>query len=329
MTQEKTLTEIRPRFVVYTPPFMHRGYTVNGMMRDMIIALAPAAAAAVWQYGIEAFRVMALAAGVCVLTQAVWEKILGRQSRVFDGSALVTGLLFAFLLPAGAPWWLVATGAVLTVILGREVFGGIGCNPLCPSLVGWAAMTVSWPVYMDPTAVNLGSSLIDPLVRMKYYGWTALPQGSEVTLLLGEQLGGLGSVHIAAVLAGGLFLLARGAVRWEIPAAFLAGVLITGAVFWQFGAAMGINPGSTPPPHLYLLTGSTVFVAFFLATDHSSSPVAMGGMFAYGLLAGFLTVLIRIFGMYPDGAPFAVLLASLGTPMFDLIRVAPFGGKRS
>ncbi|MDR2573969.1 MAG: RnfABCDGE type electron transport complex subunit D [Desulfovibrio sp.] len=329
MTQGKTFTEIRPRFVVDTPPFMHRGYTVNAMMRDMLIALAPAAAAAIWQYGIEAFRVMALAAGICVLTQSLWEKALGRQSRVFDGSALVTGVLFAFLLPAGAPWWLVATGSALTVILGREVFGGIGCNPLCPPLVGWAAMTVSWPVYMDPTAVNLSSSLLDPLIRMKYYGWTALSQGSEMALLLGGQLGGLGSAQIAAVLAGGLYLLVRGVVRWEIPAACLAGVLITGAVFWRFGPAMGIGPASAPPPHLYLLTGSTIFVAFFLATEHSSSPVAVGGMFAYGLLAGFLTVLIRIFGMYPDGAPFAVLLTSLGTPMFDLIRAAPFGGKRS
>ena len=328
MTQQTTLTEIRPRYVVDTPPFMHQGYTVNGIMRDMVIALAPAAAAAIYYYGIPAFRVMALAAGTCVLTQALWEGILGRPSRGFDGSALVTGLLFAMLLPAGAPWWLVVVGGALTMILGREVFGGIGCNPLCPPLVGWAAMTVSWPLYMDPTAMNLSSTLIDPLVRLKYFGWSALPEGSETALLLGEQLGGLGSVQIGAVLVGGLFLLARKTVRWEIPAAYLAAVLALGAVFWQFGEAMGINPASTPPPHLYLLTGSTIFAAFFLATDHASSPVSVGGMFAYGLMAGCMTVLIRIFGIYPDGALFAVLLTALATPMFDMIRRQPFGGKR-
>ena len=329
MTQQQSaLTEIRPHFVVDTPPFMHRGYTVNGMMRDMLIALVPAAAAAIYYYGIPAFRVMALAAGASILTQALWEKILGRPIRVFDGSALVTGSLFAFLLPAGAPWWLVVVGSALTMLLGREVFGGLGCNPLCPPLVGWAAMTVSWPVHMDPTAMNLSSGLIDPLLRMKYFGWTALPEGSEIALLLGQQLGGLGSAQIAALMLGGLFLLARKTVRWEIPAGFLIGVLALGAVFWQFGAAMGVNPANTPPPHLYLLTGSTIFAAFFLATDHTSSPVAVAGMFCYGLLAGCMTVMIRIFGIYPDGALFAVLVAALGTPMFDLIRTQPFGGKR-
>ena len=298
-------------------------------MRDMLIALAPAAAAAIWHYGLPAVRVMALAAGVCVLTQALWEKLLGRSSRVFDGSALVTGLLLAFLLPAGAPWWLVATGAALTMLLGRELFGGLGCNPLCPPLVGWAALTVSWPVHMDPTAMNLGSSLIDPLIRMKYFGWTALPEGSELALALGGQLGGLGSTQVAALLLGGLFLLARKVVRWEIPAAFLAGVLALGSLFWLFGETMGVNPANCPPPHLYLLTGSTLFAAFFLATDHASSPVAIAGMFGYGLLAGCMTVLIRIFGIYPDGAPFAVLLAALTAPLLDLIRPQPFGGKRS
>lgn len=329
MTQQATeLTEIRPRFVVDTPPYLHRGYTVGGMMRDMGIAMLPAMVMAVYYAGIQPLRVIALAAGSCVLAQMVWEKLLGRPSRIYDGTALITGLLFAFLLPAGAPWWLVLTGSIVTIILGREIFGGLGCNPLCPPLVGWAAMTVAWPVYMDPTAMNLQSSFIDPLLRMKYFGWEALPANCEVPLLLGEQLGGLGSAQIAAVLLGGLFLVARKAVRWEIPTAFLGGVLLFGAVFWQFGPAMGVNPASTPPPHLYLITGSTMFAAFFLATDQASSPVGAAGMVLYGLLAGLMVVLIRVFGVYPDGAPFAVLVTALVTPMFDLIRPAPYGGGR-
>lgn len=326
--QETTLTPIRPRFVVDTPPFIHRGYTFEGMMRDTCIALLPAAVMAVYYFGIPALRVMALATGVCILAEALWDKLLGRELRIYDGASLVTGLLFAFLLPAGAPWWLVIVGGALAVILGRQVFGGLGCNPLCPALVGWAMMTVSWPVQMDPTAMNLQSEFIDPLVRMKFFGWTALPADMELPLLLGEQLGGLGSAQIAAVLLGGLFLVARKTVRWEIPAAFLLGVIATGALFWHFGQSMGVNPALTPPPLLYLLTGSTVFAAFFLATDHASSPVARGGMVFYGLLCGCMVVIIRVFGIYPDGAPFAVLIASLGTPLFDLIRIAPYGKRR-
>lgn len=326
MTQQSTpLQEIRPRFVVDTPPFKHRGYTTRDMMRDVLIALAPAMVMAVWHYGIPAVRVLALCAGTAVLTQWLWEKALGRPSRVYDCSALVTGLLFACLLPAGAPWWLAVIGAALTLILGREVFGGLGCNPLCPPLVGWAALTISWPTFMDPTAMNLSSTFIDPLIKMKYYGWQALPEGGSTALLLGEQLGGLGSAQIAGVLLGGLYLLARSAIRWEITVSFLVGVLAFGALFWHLGEGMGINPANTPPPHLYLLTGSTLFAAFFLATDHASSPVATGGMLLYGLLAGLMVALIRVFGVYPDPAPFAILMTALCTPLFDLIRNRPFG----
>lgn len=314
----------RPLFAVETPPYIHSLYTVNSMMRDTFLALLPAATLAVWTFGLPAFRVMALAASTAVLTEAAWQTLLGQRLRIHDHTAFITGLLFAFLLPAGAPWWLVVTGGALTIILGKQVFGGLGTNPLCPPLIGWALMTVAWPTQMDPAAMNLSITYIEPLARMKYFGYAALPAGGELSLFLGKQLGGLGSAQIAAVLVGGLFLAARKAVRWEIPLALILGVLVIGGLFWRFGASWGVNPALTPPPHLYLLTGSTLFTAFFLATDHSSSPIASAGMVGYGLLAGALLVLIRIFGVYPDGAPFAVLVASLLTPMFDLIRVAPY-----
>ncbi len=329
MTQSSSPpTQATPLFVVETPPYIHSLYTINSMMRDTFLALLPAAVMAVWAFGVPAFRVMALAGATAVFTEALWQRLLGRPLRVHDGTALISGLLFAFLLPAGAPWWLALTGSALMIILGKQVFGGLGTNPLCPPLVAWALMTVAWPVYMDPAAMNLHSMYIEPLTRIKYFGYAALPADFELPFFLGQQLGGLGSSQIAAVLAGGLFLVARRAVRWEISFSFLIGVLVAGGLFWHFGAAWGVNPAVTPPPHLYLLTGSTVFVAFFLATEHSSSPVASMGMCAYGLLAGTLVVLIRIFGIYPDGAPFAVLVASLGTPLFDLIRVAPYRQRR-
>lgn len=326
--QEKKSVEGPPRLVVDTPPFLHTGYTVHGMARDTLLALLPAAAMAVFVYGLPALRVMALAAGTAVLAQALWERLLGRESRIHDGNAFIAGLLFAFLLPAAAPWWLVILGGVLTIILGREIFGGIGTNPLCPPLVAWAALTISWPAFMDPTAMNLHTDLVDPLLRLKYFGAAGLPQGGEMGLFLGQQNGGLGSSQIAAVLLGGLFLVARKTVRWEVPLAFIAGVLLTGGIFWRFGADMAIS-SSTPAPHLYLLTGGTLFAAFFLATEHASSPVTVPGLLLYGLLGGSLAVLIRIFGIYPDGAYFAVLLAALCTPLLDLIRVAPYGKRRA
>ena len=323
----KTLTpqtNLVPLFVVDTPPYLHSGYTIHGMMRDTLIALLPAAILAVYTFGLPAFRVMALAAGTAVLVEALCLYLAGRDIRIHDGTALVTGLLLAFLLPAGAPWWLVVIGSALTIGLGKQVFGGLGANPLCPPLVGWAALTISWPTYMDPGAMTLQTTLIDPLLTMKYFGFAYLLPNSELPLFLGQQLGGLGSAQIAAVLAGGLFLIIRRTVRWEIAFSFLLGVVLLSGLYWH------LDPVLNPPPHLYLLTGSTMFAAFFLATDASSSPVAGAGMVIYGLLAGCLVVLIRMYGIYPDGAPFAVLLAGLVTPLCDMIRVAPYGsrGKR-
>ncbi len=315
-------TDLTPLFVVDTPPYLHRGYTLHTMSRDMVIALLPAMIMSVFTFGLAPLRVLALAAGSAVLAEALFQRIAKRDIRIHDGTALVTGLLLACLLPPGAPWWLVIIGCALSLALGKHIFGGLGCNPLCPPLVGWAALTLSWPTYMDPSAVTLQTELIDPLLRLKYFGVDSLPAGSELSLFLGQQLGGLGSSQVAAVAAGGLFLLLRRAIRWEIVVAFLAGVLLTGSLYWF------LYPGQQPEPLLYLATGSTVFAAFFLATDHPSSPVGGVGMALYGLLGGALVVLIRVYGVYPDSAPYAVLLASLLTPIFDLIRPAPYGKGR-
>ena len=321
----KVLTPIQPvnapppLFTVDTPPYMHLGFTIRGMMRDTVIALLPAAMFAIIAFGIAPLRVMALAMATTVLVDALCLRLSKRDLRLYDGTALVTGLIFSFLLPAGAPWWLVIIGAATCSILGRQVFGGLGANPLCPALVGWAVLTISWPTYMDPGAMTLNTDLVDPLLRLKFFGPHSLPDGGELSLFLGQQLGGLGSAQVAAVLAGGLYMVARRVVRWEIIASFLCGVGLTGTIFWL------IDPAAHIRPDLYFLTGSTMFAAFFLATDPASSPVGIIGMILFGLLAGTLLVLIRVYGAYPDGAPFAVLVANLTTPLLDLIRPLPYG----
>ena len=316
---QKTIESFPRLFVVDTPPYIHKGRTIQTMMRDTLIALAPAALLACIAFGLTAFRVMALAMATAVFVEAFCLGIQKRDMRVYDGTALVTGLLFAFLLPAGAPWWFVIIGTAITLILGKHVFGGLGANPLCPPLVGWAIMALSWPTQMDATAMNLNSNLVDPLHLLKYFGVNSLPEGIEQSLLFGQQLGGLGSVHILALFLGGCFLILRGVIRWEMPLAFLISVYATGYLYWY------IDPALYIAPHLYLLTGFTVFAAFFLATDHASTPVLSGGLILFGCLAGVLSVIIRIYGVYPDGVPFAILLANLFTPLIDTIRPRPWG----
>ncbi len=309
-------------FLVETPPFLHNGYTVRHMSLDTCLALLPAGIMSVVTFGLPALWTICLAAGTAILTEAACQHVVGRRIRVDDGTALVAGLLFAFLLPAGAPWWLVMIGAVFMMVFGKHVFGGIGATPFCAPLIGWAALTVAWPTFMDAQAVVLNTDLFDPLLRLKYYGVNSLPGGSEQALLLGGQLGGLGATQVGLLALGGLYVVARRAVRLESAFGFLAGVLILGSVYWC------IDPARYASPELYLLTGSTMLAAFFLITDHSSTPVGSVGMALSGLLAGCLVVLIRVYGTYPDGVPFAILVTNLFTPVFDMIRPAPYGKRR-
>lgn len=313
--------KLAPLFVVDTPPFMHKGYTYTNMMMDFFIAMLPAAFMAVYTFGIPALRVMALSVGTAVIAEALCMHLAKRDPHLHDGSAFITGLVFAFLLPAGAPWWIVIIGSAISIILGRQAFGGTGANPLCPPLIGWAIIMLSWPTEMDPSAMTLNTDLVDPLITIKYFGYEAI-ESSDISLFLGKQLGGLGTTHIAVLLVGGIFLAARTAIRFEIPLAFLLGVVVYSGILWY------LDPTLNPPPTLYLLTGSTIFAAFFLATDHASSPISSIGMLIYGFIGGCMVVVIRKYGVHLDGALFAVLLIGLLAPMLDMIRPLPFGKRK-
>ena len=306
---------------VSSPAFWHSGRTTAAAMRTVLAGLAPAAILAVLHWGGDALRVMALSVSACVILEALWQRIMERPVTVDDCSAVVEGLLLAFLLPAAAPWWLVIIGAALTVLLAKMVFGGLGATPLCAPLVGWAALTISWPLHMDPNAAALSTMYVDPLVRLKYFGAAHMADFSYGRLFLGAQISALGASQAGAILLGGLFLLARGIRRWEIPAAFLAGVICMSMVFYA------INPQHYADPLFHLLTGSTLLAAFFLATDPSCSPNRLLPMLIYGFVGGCLLILIRVYGAYTDGAPFAVLLINLLTPQLAGIQPKPFGAR--
>jgi len=314
---------LRPQHPILTvsmAPHVHCGRSIRGHMGETIVALAPTVIMAAMAFGMDAVRVMALSCAVAVTAEALCNKLAGRDLAVDDLSALLTGLLFACLLPASAPWWLVTVGSASSIGLGKAIFGGLGATPLCPPLVGWAICAVSWPRFMDTNATMLGSTLPDPLQQWKYFGTDAVAGLDPMALFTGHQLGGLGAVHVAALLAGGVFLLIRRHITWEIPAAFIAGLLSTAWIYQL------IDPAAHAAPLFHLLTGSAVFGAFFLVTDPASSPIGRIPSLLYGLLAGIMVVIIRVYGIYPDGVPFAILLANLFTPLLDRIRPRPFGG---
>ncbi|MFV0422724.1 RnfABCDGE type electron transport complex subunit D [Oleidesulfovibrio sp.] len=310
-----------PFLAVGAAPHWHCGRTIHGMMRDYLIALIPAVLMAVYIYGLDALRVMALSCVTAVVVEALSLKAMEREVTVDDHSALLQGLLFAFLLPAAAPWWLVIMGSSFTILLGRLVFGGLGANPVCAPVVGWAILAVSWKIDMDIDATMLNTMLVNPLTQLKYFGVWKIADIDYGSLLAGQQLGALGSSQVGALLLGAIYLLVRRTVRWQIPAGFLAGVLLVSGIFYAIDSTLYASP------LFHLLTGSVVFGAFFLATDTSSSPVGKVSMIIFGLLAGGMVVIIRVYGMYPDGVPFAILLANMTMPLLDMIRPKPFGAR--
>ena len=246
-----------------------------------------------------------------------------RHSTWNDGTALVSGVLLACLLPATAPFWLVIIAAFCAITFGKMAFGGYGANPVSTVCVGWAMVFVSFPIYMDPNAMLLQTDFIDPLVRLKYFGPDFMEHSVSFTdLLLGKQIGALGASQNLAVILGGVYLLARGVIRMEVVISFIAGILLLGGILNICSPEQYVNP------FYHLLTGTTLFCAFFLATDFACTPDRSIGMWLYGLIGGMLVVVIRTYGIYTDGAPFAVMLINLLSPYFAMIQPKPFGVKQ-
>jgi electron transport complex protein RnfD len=290
-------------------------------MIHTLLSLLPAAILAVYRYGYDAVAVIAWAGLAAVITELAMQKWMDQAPTSDDFSALVDGVLFAFLLPATAPVWLVIIGSAVTIILGRMVFGGFGGSPVCAPAVGWCVMAVSWPGFMDLNGMLLKWDLVEPLSELKYFGVDAVSGISNVSLLLGDNLGALGASQVILVALGGLYLLATKQLRWFIPVSFLVGVYAAGLVYYI------IDPSIYANPLFHLLSGGTILAAFFLMPYPSSSPVWKIPMLLYGFFGGVLVIIIRTYGIYPDGVPFAVLLINLCTPLIDLIQPKPFGGR--
>ncbi len=311
----KLFTSLR----VSEPPFWHSGRTIEKTMLTMILALSPVIALSILHWGFDAIRVMSLSVVACVGFEAAAQKLMERPISVYDFSAVFSGLILAFLLPAASPWWLVIAGAAITILLAKMSFGGLGATPLCAPLVGYCALAISWPVFMDPNAMQLSTMYVDPLIRLKYFGASQAQELGIMNLLFGSQLGALGASQVGAILLGGLFIVSRRIVRFEIPLAFIGGVFIAASCFYLYDSSLYASP-------LYhVFTGTVMLAAFFLAPDTSCSPNRRSAMIIYGLVGGILVVLIRVYGVYVDGVPFAVLLINFMTPLLDKIQPKPFG----
>jgi len=311
------------KFTVSHAPFWHNGSSVSARSYNIILATLPAVLFGFFTYGMSAVGVVALSVSSAVAWELAYNKISKRSLSIGDGNAALIGLLFAMLLPATSPWWLVVTGTFVAVIVGKQIYGGIGGNPFNPVLVGLAILTLSWKNYFDfnEVLVNYDFSypMAYPLASLKHFGVFAISDFKTAALLMGQQSGGIGAIFGLGLILGGIYLIIRGCIRWEISVSFLAGVWVTALLFNM------ADPAKYAAPAFHLLTGYTLIGALFLATEDSSSPVNFIPMLIYGAFAGIMTVLIRNIGAYVDGVVFAILIANLINPLVDKIRPKALG----
>ena len=299
-------------------PHVHSGDTVSNKMMGVFIALVPAYLVALYFFGLGALVISLTAIFSCILFEYLIQRfILKGTITITDGSAALTGLLLAFNLPSNLPVWLVVMGSLVAIGVAKMSFGGLGNNPLNPALVGRVFLLISFPAQMTswPKPIPWNPAYLDavtaatPLAILKGQN-PDIP--STLDLFLGNMGGSLGEVSALALLIGLAYLLIRKIITWHIPISILFTVFVfTGILHYA-------NPDAfIGTPLFHLLTGGLMLGAIFMATDYVTSPMIYRGMLIYGVGIGIITVIIRVFGSYPEGVSFAILIMNAFTPLIN------------
>lgn len=309
-----------PQMIVSPGPHIHSGNSVSKIMLDFIIALIPIVVFGTYLFGLDVLRVAAIAISSAVIWEILCQKATKRPLAIKDLSAVTSGLILAMLLPPTIPWWAIVIGTLIMIIIGKEVYGGLGTNPFNGPLIAWVILKISYPDFMQDWIVPLGSPCkLAPMEILKQQGPSFAKALSYKTLLLGTVPGFIGQGSALLLLTGGCYLIFKNTINWRLPISYLAGVFFFSAIFWV------VSPNLFADPIFHLLAGGTFFVAFFLATDLTSTPVTNQGMIFFGLGAGILTVIIRDWGALTFGAYYAVLIFSLATPFLDKLVPEVYG----
>ena len=324
--------------IVSASPHVHSDRTSKKLMYDVVIALTPAFLVSLYVFGIRAVITTAAAVISCLLFEYLIQKyLLKTHVTIGDGSALITGILLAFNLPAGLPVWMVIVGSLVAIGIAKLSFGGLGQNIFNPALVGRVFLLVSFPVQMTlwPTAVENNTTVVDAVTGATTLGLIkegvqfgqTIPElsaqiPSVANMFLGVTAGSLGEMSALALLVGGLFLIVRKVITWHIPVTLLATMAIMTGIFWQ------IDPEHYANPMIHLLSGGAILGAFYMATDLVTSPVTRKGMVVFAIGIGVITVVIRLFGSYPEGISFAILIMNAFVPLINsYFKPRRFGSK--
>lgn len=320
---------------ISSSPHAHSRNSTGVIMRDVCIALLPALVAAVILFGWRALTLTLVSVAACVFFEWGYRKLMKKDSTVSDWSAVVTGMLIAFVCPVSLPYWTVILGDLFAIVLVKQLFGGIGMNIVNPALAA-RAFLFSWPALMSGTYVRPGTALdpfasvsqsaLDTLTTatpMASLAVGTLPTESLLDLFLGNIGGSLGEVSVVALLLGALYLLIRRVISVRIPLAYLGTVAVLAFLFPLGGCAR------VDWMLCQLLSGGLMLGALFMATDYTTSPVTRWGQVAFGIGCGVLTILFRYFGSYVEGVTYAILLMNCCVGFFDKIGIPKrFGAEK-
>lgn len=314
-------------FTISGSPHIHGDDSTKKIMYGVVIAMVPAILVSVYFFGLDAVRVILLSVVACLFFEWIIQKYLIKGPlTITDGSALVTGILLAFNVPSNLPGWMIIIGALVAIGLAKMSFGGLGKNIFNPALVARVFLLVSFPVQMTswPKPSPISNGLVDvitgptPLATVKEglkAGKTMDEMSSDLPTnmdyLLGQMGGSLGEVSALALILGGIYMLWKKIITWHIPVSMLGTVVIFTGILWGFDSQHFADPV------FHMLTGGMLLGAIFMATDMVSSPMTKSGQLVYGFGIGVLTVLIRLWGAYPEGVSFAILLMNAVTPLIN------------
>ncbi|MBU2554298.1 MAG: RnfABCDGE type electron transport complex subunit D [Bacteroidetes bacterium] len=315
------------KFTISGSPHVHGDESTKKVMYGVVIAMIPAVLVGVYYFGLDAVRVLLLAVAASLFFEWLIQKYLIKGSlTINDGSALVTGILVALNVPSNLPGWMVIIGALVAIGMAKMSFGGLGKNVFNPALVARVFLLVSFPVQMTswPKPMPITDGLVDVITGPTPLGIVKEGLGNGQTMsqlstelpsytqdMVGNIGGSLGEVSALALILGGVYMLWRKIITWHIPVSVLATVAIFSGIFW------GFDPEHYADPMFHMLTGGLMLGAIYMATDMVTSPMTKSGQLVFGFGVGLLTILIRMWGAYPEGVSFAILIMNAVVPLIN------------
>ena len=302
---------------VSSSPHVRDKVTTKNLMFDVVIALIPATAWGVYQFGFYALAVVIATVAACVASEYVWEKGMNKPITIADGSAVVTGMILALNMPPEIPIWMPMLGGVFAIIVVKQLFGGLGQNFMNPALAARCFLLISFAGSMNNfTSAKLGFDSISGATPL-----AAMRAGSPVDLaamVVGRIPGTIGEVSVIALLIGGLYMIVRKVISPRIPLIYIGTVAVFVFVFGGFDLTYTVNQ---------ICAGGLIFGAFFMATDYVTSPITKKGQVVFGILLGLLTGIFRLWGGSPEGVSYAIILSNLCMPMIEKMTLPKAFGK--